>query len=48
MLADVTEILIITTPGDLNAFKNLLGDGSDWGISLTYEVQLNRRESRKH
>ena len=39
MLADVTEILIITTPGDLNAFKNLLGDGSDWGISLTYEVQ---------
>tara|TARA_B100002019_G_scaffold106390_1_gene91395 strand:+ start:2412 stop:3287 length:876 start_codon:yes stop_codon:yes gene_type:complete len=39
MLADITEILIITTPSDLTAFKNLLGDGSDWGISLTYEIQ---------
>ena len=39
MLADITEILIITTPSDLNAFKNLLGDGSDWGLSLTYEIQ---------
>ena len=39
MLADITEILIITTPSDLTAFKNLLGDGGDWGISLTYEVQ---------
>ena len=39
MLADITDILIIPTPGDLNVFKNLLGDGSDWGISLAYEVQ---------
>jgi len=39
MLADITEILIITTPSDLAAFKNLLGDGSDWGLSLTYEIQ---------
>jgi len=39
MLADITDILIITTPCDLNVFKNLLGDGSDWGISLAYEVQ---------
>ena len=39
MLADITEILIITTPSDLTAFKNLLGDGSDWGISLSYEIQ---------
>ena len=39
MLADITEILIITTPSDLAAFKNLLGDGSEWGISLSYEIQ---------
>ena len=39
MLAGITEILIITTPSDLAAFKNLLGDGSKWGISLSYEVQ---------
>ena len=39
MLADITEILIITTPSDLSAFKNLLGDGSEWGISLSYEIQ---------
>ena len=39
MLADITEILIITTPSDLTAFKNLLGDGSEWGISLSYEIQ---------
>ena len=39
MLAGITEILIITTPSDLNAFKNLLGDGSRWGISLSYEIQ---------
>ncbi len=39
MLADIREILIITTPSDLDAFKKLLGDGSDWGISLTYKIQ---------
>ena len=39
MLSDITEILIITTPSDLTAFKNLLGDGSEWGISLSYEIQ---------
>ena len=39
MLADITEILIITTPSDLAAFENLLGDGSEWGISLSYEIQ---------
>lgn len=41
MLADVTEILIITTPSDHDVFKKLLGNGSDWGISLTYEIQPN-------
>ncbi len=39
MQAGITEVLIITTPHDQAAFKNLLGDGSDWGISLTYAVQ---------
>lgn len=39
MLAGVTEFLIITTPQDNAGFKNLLGDGSDWGISIEYAVQ---------
>jgi len=39
MLAGIREILIITTPQDSNDFKNLLGDGSLLGISLTYAVQ---------
>lgn len=39
MLAGIQEILIITTPEDQDNFKNLLGDGSDWGIKLSYEVQ---------
>lgn len=39
MLAGIREILIITTPKDQENFKNLLGDGSDWGIELSYAVQ---------
>ena len=39
MLAGVREVMIITTPEDSTAFRNLLGNGSDWGISLTYAVQ---------
>jgi len=39
MLAGIREILIITTPEDQENFKNLLGDGSDWGIELQYAVQ---------
>lgn len=39
MLAGIREILVITTPHDSSAFQNLLGDGSQFGISLTYKVQ---------
>jgi len=39
MLAGIREILIITTPEDNDSFKRLLGNGSDFGISLTYAVQ---------
>lgn len=39
MLAGIRDILIITTPEDNDSFKRLLGDGSDYGINLTYAVQ---------
>ncbi len=39
MLADIRDILIITTPHDSAAFQDLLGDGSKWGIKLSYAIQ---------
>jgi len=39
MLAGIRDILIITTPRDLESFRDLLGDGRRWGIELSYAVQ---------
>ncbi len=41
MLADIKEILIISTPRDLPMYKDLLGDGSSLGIKFSYAVQEN-------
>lgn len=40
MLANIKEILIISTPEDTPNYRKLLGDGSNWGIKLQYIVQL--------
>lgn len=39
MLAGIRELLIITTPEEIDQFKRLLGDGSQWGIELSYAIQ---------
>ena len=39
MLAGIRDILVITTPRDQQAFSDLLGDGSQWGINISYTVQ---------
>lgn len=39
MMSGIKDILIITTPHDKDQFERLLGDGSEWGISLQYAIQ---------
>ena len=41
MLANIRDILIITTAEDQAQFKSALGDGSQWGVTLSYEIQPN-------
>ena len=41
IMADIREILLISTERDLSIFKNLLGDGSSWGLEIEYLIQEN-------
>ena len=41
MLAGIRDVLVISTPQDTPRFEQLLGDGSQWGINIVYEIQAN-------
>ena len=43
MQAGIKDVLIITTPNDQDQFQRLLGDGSQWGVTLTYAIQEKPR-----
>ena len=48
LLTGIRDILLITTPESENSFQDLLGDGSKFGINLTYKVQTEPKELLKH
>ena len=39
LLAGMKEVLLISTPEDIGCYKRLLGDGSQWGIKISYAIQ---------
>jgi glucose-1-phosphate thymidylyltransferase len=41
MLAGIQDILVISTPDDIPRFQSLLGDGNQWGLDISYKVQLS-------
>lgn len=43
MLGGITDLLVITAPDHHDSFIRLLGDGSDWGVSISYEIQTEPR-----